>query len=175
MKTLYPLTLLCVLATPGPVAFAQDASAARVGTPTAQIQSRAPQVRIAPAAKDAVMVVNNFMAALSAGNFAAAREFLDPGVVVITNGSMRASRDEYMAQQSKADAGYLQKAQRQMLRRDARAGANFAWVISEKLFRMQGGDKASALVTSETMLLAKADAGWKIVHIHWSSRLAPNR
>lgn len=171
MKTYCLLALLGVIAGMG---FNTTASA-QVGVGTAPVTTQPPMVRIAPAANDAVQVVNNFMAALSTGNLAATRDFLDPGAIVIHNGSIRGSRDEYMAQQAKADADSLQKTQRQLLRRDARAGAAFAWVVSEKLFRTQAGGKASLLSTSETMLLAKTDAGWKIVHIHWSSRPVAGR
>jgi len=176
MKTYFLLALLGVIALIPTMASAQtDAAAPSSAVPPARLPSQPPMVRIAPAANDAVVVVNNFMIALAAGNLVTARELLDPGVVVIYNGSIRGSRDEYMAKQAPADADYLQKAQRQLVRRDARAGSNFAWVISEKLFRIQEPGKTSTLSVSETMLLAKAKTGWKIVHIHWSSRPVAGR
>jgi len=126
-----------------------------------------PAVRITPAAQDAVVVVTRFFDALSKGDLATAREQLDPGVVVITNATIRGGRDAYMAEQARADADFLKQSQRGLLRRDAQADGQLAWVLSEKVFRTGKGPDTR---TVETIVLAKNPGGWKIVHIHWSTR-----
>ena len=163
MNRLLSWFLPCALAACALPAFAQTRAPAQAAAPT-------PDVRIAPNAVEPVRVVGDFMTALSTNNLAAARELMEPGVVVITNGVIRGSRDAYMAQQATADADYMRRAQRQLLRRDARAGPNMAWVVSEKLFKVPDGDPKAAIATSETIVLVKTPAGWKIAHIHWSSR-----
>jgi len=134
-------------------------------------QSSAPVLSIAPEANAAVQVVDGFMAKLSSGDLAFAEKFLEPGVVVISNGIIYGSRSDYLNGPAKTDALYLQKSRRQLLRRQARAGASFAWVISEKALSPQAPGKSATQLISETMLLVKTPAGWKITHIHWSSHL----
>ena len=48
-----------------------------------------------------------------------------------------------------------------------------AWVATESLLEAKEDGKDLLLLSTETMLLRKTDAGWTIVHIHWSSRKAP--
>jgi hypothetical protein len=148
---------------------------ANSAAPVSSRASSTPMLSIAPAANDAVQVVNEFMWALSTGDLATARRFLDPATVVISNGVIYGNRDAYLSGPAKSDAVYLQKSQRKLLRRQARAGATFAWVISEKLLRIEQDKTSVARVNTETMLLAKGAGGWKIVHINWSSRAAANQ
>lgn len=177
MKTNLPATVLLLALAVG-MAPAASIAQARQAAPAQQQQAQQqlaqpqqPNIRIAPAARDAVVVVNDFMQALITGNLPAARQLLDPGVTVISNGRILGTRDEYMARQAPTDSAFLGKAQRQLLRRDGRAGPQFAWVVSEKAYRTDVPGKPPVLmVTAETMVLAKAPAGWRIVHIHWSSR-----
>lgn len=129
-----------------------------------------PALNIAPAAVEAVRIVNDFMSAFSTGNLHAAQQFLDPSVVVVANSVIYGDRDAYLKGSARGDALFLQKAQRQLLRRQARAGHTFAWVVSERMLRSSQDGAPMARVNTETMLLAKTMQGWKIVHINWSSR-----
>ena len=47
---------------------------------------------------------------------------------------------------------------------------DLAWVVSEARLSGTREGKPIDLVSTETLVLKKASAGWKIVHIHWSSR-----
>lgn len=125
---------------------------------------------ISPAAKDAVQVVDAFMAALSAGQLDVARQLMAPDAVVIANGNAFGLRDDYIDGAAKGDAAALRTVQRELLRRDARAGTDVAWVLSEKRVRAGAAAQGPSEVVIETMLLAKTSAGWKITHIHWSGR-----
>ena len=129
----------------------------------------APVLSIAPEANAAVQVVDSFMAKLASGDLSAAEKFLDPGLVVSSNGIIQGSRSDYLNGPGKTDAAYLQKNRRQLLRRQGRAVTSFAWVISEKALFPQNAGKSTPQLVSETMLLAKSSTGSKIVHIHWSS------
>jgi cobalamin biosynthesis protein CobD/CbiB len=71
------------------IVFAQAKQSAQAVRAPATAQRDAPAVRITPAARDAVAVVTRFFDALSKGDLAGAREQLDPGVVVITNATIR--------------------------------------------------------------------------------------
>ncbi|MGH8049819.1 MAG: nuclear transport factor 2 family protein, partial [Arenimonas sp.] len=69
-----------------------------------------------------------------------------------------------------ADANFLQNAQIQPRYRQAQAEGNFAWVATESEIQAVEQGKKILLLSTETMLLKKTPKGWKIVHIHWSSR-----
>jgi hypothetical protein len=45
-------------------------------------------------------------------------------------------------------------------------------VLSEKRVRAAGNPDGPSEAVIETMLLARTSAGWKITHIHWSTRKA---
>jgi ketosteroid isomerase-like protein len=129
--------------------------------------------QLSPAAKEAVEVVNGFMASLVAGKLDAARQYMTPDAVVMANGNVLGNRDGYINGAAKADAAALAQVQRELLRRDVKAGNNFGWVLSEKRIAPMGAAQgAPSEVVTETMLLARTDAGWKITHIHWSGRHA---
>jgi hypothetical protein len=123
-----------------------------------------------PAAKEAAQVVDAFMAALVGGQLDQARERMAPNAVVVADGYVLGERDDYIDGAAKGDAEALRTVQRELVRRDARAGADVAWVVSEKRLRVAGAQQGPSEVVVETMLLAKTAAGWKITHIHWSGR-----
>lgn len=127
---------------------------------------------MSPAANEAANVVNAFMSALAGNQLDAARQLMAPDAVVIANGQVIGNRDAYIDGPAKGDAAALASVQRALLRRDATAGANFAVVLSEKRIAPQGAQQGPSEIVTETMLLARAPAGWKITHIHWSNRHA---
>jgi hypothetical protein len=125
---------------------------------------------IAPAAVEAVKVVDAFSAAVKAVKLDAAEKLLDPDVLILESGGSERSRDEYMGGHAIADAAFLQNARQQLKYRQAQAEGNFAWVATESIFDSTENGKELTLLSTETMLLKKTAQGWRIVHIHWSSR-----
>ena len=144
-----------------------------------QIQSSAPSAKpvaeqdIGPGAADAVRVVDAFSAAIKAARLKDAGDLLDPEVLILESGSSERSRDQYLEGHAIADSAFMQNAQMQLRYRRARVSGNLAWVASEGLLQMTREGKPTAMLSTETMLLGKGARGWKIVHIHWSSRPAP--
>ena len=128
----------------------------------------APQV--SPAARDAAKTVDAFMAALVSGQLEQARAQMTPNAVVVANGHVIGERDDYINGAAKGDSAALRTVQRELVRRDARAGTDVAWVVSEKRVRPAAAPQGPSEVVIETMLLAKTPAGWKIAHVHWSGR-----
>ena len=130
---------------------------------------------IAPAALEAVKVVDAFTAAVKAVKLDEAKNLLDPEVLILESGGSERSRDEYMASHAIADANFLQNAQQQLRYRQAKAEGNFAWVATESSLDSMEDGKKIMLLSTETMLLMKTGTSWRIVHIHWSSRPAKNQ
>ncbi|MEO5596879.1 MAG: nuclear transport factor 2 family protein [Lysobacteraceae bacterium] len=128
---------------------------------------------IAPEAIDAVKVVDAFSTAIKQVKLDDAAKLLDPKVLILESGSSERSRDEYLQSHAIADAAFMQTADQQLRYRQAQAEGTIAWVGTESILsRMQDG-KPMHLLSTETMILRKGPEGWKIVHIHWSSRPAP--
>lgn len=127
---------------------------------------------IAPAAVAAVQVVDMFSAAVKAARLDEAKELLDPAVLILESGGSERSRDEYMAGHASADAAFLHDATQQLRYRQAQAEGNFAWVATESMLHGEESGKKFSVRSTETMLLKRTKAGWRIVHIHWSSRPA---
>jgi ketosteroid isomerase-like protein len=158
--------LLLVAAFTSP-AFAQTAPH-KHDHPTAA--SSGADINVPAAAKDAVATVDRFSAALSSGALAKAGKELDPNVLILESGGADRSAAEYHAGHAKADAEFLKTAHQRLRRRSAHASGDFAWVASEGELHLQKDGKPATVLSTETMLLQRGASGWKIVHIHWSSR-----
>jgi ketosteroid isomerase-like protein len=150
-------------------ALAQSPRAPAAGPDTSAHSSAATSAQ----ANEAVKVVNDFMTALASGQLEVARQLMAPDAVVMVNGQVLGDRDGYINGPAKGDYVALRSVQRELLHRDAKADAQLGWVLSEKRMRAAPGAQGPAeLVLTETMLLARTPAGWKIAHIHWSGRPA---
>jgi ketosteroid isomerase-like protein len=58
------------------------------------------------------------------------------------------------------------------MRRNGFVDGDTAWIVSESPATGNHEDKPVDRVTTETMILRKTAEGWRIAHIHWSSRAA---
>lgn len=128
---------------------------------------------VAPDAVEAVKAVDAFSTAIKAARLEQAAQLLDAKVLILESGSSERSRDEYMQEHAIADAAFMQTAQQQLRYRQARRLGDIAWVGTESLLQTTRDGQPLLLLSTETMVLQHTDAGWKIVHIHWSSRPAP--
>jgi ketosteroid isomerase-like protein len=129
-----------------------------------------PQLDVAEPAAAAVASVDRFFAALSAGDTDAAAAELDPGVIILESGGAEHSAAEYLGHHAKEDAEFLKGAHQALLRRTARAAGELVWVASESELQAERDGKPLKIASAETMVLRRTDGGWKIVHVHWSSR-----
>jgi ketosteroid isomerase-like protein len=71
-----------------------------------------------------------------------------------------------------SDMAFLQDTQYTLLHQTGDRVGDLAWVASEASITGRSGDNAVALMSTETLVLEKAAKGWRIVHVHWSSRPA---
>lgn len=164
MNVLKLLPLLVVLHAPAVFAHGEEKH------PTAGRDTAGAQVTVAPEATDAVATLERFANALSAGKLDAAGAELDPGVLILESGGAERSRDEYLGGHAKNDAAFLGKAHVTLKRRTAQAAGDLVWVGSESEIHTSKDGKPLAISSTETAVLRKTVTGWKIVHLHWSSR-----
>jgi len=124
------------------------------------------------ATAEPVATVESFFRALASGNPESATRLLDSNVVIYESGGVERSRAEYAAHHVQSDAQFLKTAKQQVLSRTGDAVGDLAWVATEARITGSSGGKSVKLVSTETMILRKNADGWRIVHIHWSSRPA---
>lgn len=151
-------------------------SLAQQSAPGGQAQAAtrsAPSMDIADAAKPAVQVVDAFSAALAKSNMSEVERLLASDVIILESGGAEHSRAEYLGHHAKADAKFLSSAHNTLVRRKARAEHGLAWVASESELHVTRG-KPVTLRSTETMILRSTSEGWRIVHIHWSSKAKSN-
>jgi uncharacterized protein (TIGR02246 family) len=134
----------------------------------AQVDDVAATLEIA--ALPAVAVVDEFSAALKAGDLERVRALLADDVLVLESGGAERSRQEYFASHAAADVDFLRQAHVQVTHRTARVLGDVAWVGTESELHLAKDGVPRTLLSTETMVLARKADGWRIVHIHWSSR-----
>lgn len=124
---------------------------------------------LAPSARPPAAVVDAFHAALQRGDTKAALGFLANDALIFEAGGVERGKAEYASHHLAADAAFSQAVPARLARRAGQAVGGIAWIASEG--RTTGTFKGKAVDrrTVETMVLRRMGAGWKIVHIHWSS------
>jgi ketosteroid isomerase-like protein len=137
----------------------------------AAAQESSPKLDVPASASAAAAVVDRFFAALSSGNLEQASAQLDPNVVILESGGAEHSAAEYLGGHAKSDAQFLKGSHHVLNRRTARSTGDVVWVASESELHIEKDGKPSTLASTETMVLRSGKDGWKIVHIHWSSRV----
>ena len=91
-------------------------------------------------------------------------------MLILESGGAERTRDEYLGGHAKHDAEFLKTAHITLQRRIAEASGDLVWVGSESEIHASRGDKMLMISSTETAVLRKTAQGWKIVHLHWSSR-----
>lgn len=164
-------SLVCVLALGGAL------TAAAQKKPTTDTHAHHPQpaaavasMDISAAAQPAVAVVERFGKSLAAGDLKTVETLLAPDVLILETGGAERSRQEYLGHHAISDAQFLKSAHSELKRRRASVEGGLAWVGSESELHTNKDGKQFTLLSTETMVLRKTGADWRIVHIHWSSR-----
>lgn len=122
-------------------------------------RAEAPAIDVADDAKPAVIIVDRFFTALKAGELEKAGAELDPGVLILDSGGAERSAAEYPGGHAKGDAAFLKEAHHKQLHRRTPGELH-----------VQCDGRPATIVSTETMILRSDHAGWKIVHMHGSSR-----
>lgn len=119
--------------------------------------------------EEVAAVVRAFHDALAAGDSTAALGHLHPDVVVYEDGHAE-TLEEYRSGHLAADMGASDAVQRETLGHDVVVYDEAA--LSTRLEAASGtiGEREIEGRLTETMLLVPTDEGWKIRHVHWSSR-----
>lgn len=129
-----------------------------------------PAIDVPEDAAPAVAIAEQFGEALAAGNFDTVETLLAPDVLILESGGAERSREEYLSHHAISDAKFLKDAHHQLLRRRAQVAGDLVWIGSESELHTTKDGKPLTLLSTETMVLRDTPEGWRIAHIHWSSR-----
>jgi ketosteroid isomerase-like protein/mono/diheme cytochrome c family protein len=150
-----------------PLNAGSDGTAAERGPEQEHDHSNHPHAAVEDAP---LAVAQALQAALSAGDVGTVEALLDPQVLILESGGAERSRAEYAAHHMQSDMAFLKDTQYTLLRQTGDRVGDLAWVASEARITGRSGDNSITLMSTETLVLKKAAEGWRIVHVHWSSR-----
>jgi len=144
-------------------------AAAMLSVPAAAQPARTPVSGLPADARAAGAVVEAFHAALGRGDTRAAAALLADDALVYESGGVERGKAEYAAHHLAADAAFARAVKRSVTRRAGRADGRTAWIASEATVKGMYKTRAINSLSTETMVLRRGPAGWRIVHVHLSS------
>lgn len=121
-------------------------------------------------ANDPVGVARRLHAALSSGDAAGVERLLAPDVLIMEGGNVERSRKEYASHHLQSDLKFMKQMSYKLERQRSDADGSLAWVASEGTLKGERDGKSVDIASTETLVLKKSAEGWRVRHIHWSSR-----
>jgi ketosteroid isomerase-like protein len=114
-------------------------------------------------------VVQGFKDALAAGDSSTALSYLHPDLVVYEAGRAEVLA-EYRAGHLAADMEFAAAVETTVLEQGVIVRPEMALWVSERASKGELRERAIDAHGTETIVLLPTDSGWKILHVHWSSR-----
>ncbi|HET6362397.1 MAG TPA: nuclear transport factor 2 family protein [Gemmatimonadota bacterium] len=114
-------------------------------------------------------VVEGFKDALATGDSTAALGYLHPDLVVYEAGHAE-TLAEYRAGHLAADMEFAAAVETTVLEQGVIVRPDMALWVSESESKGEFRGRAIDAHGVETIVLLPTDAGWKVLHVHWSSR-----
>jgi hypothetical protein len=136
---------------------AQGSNEAREATPVSEAQPLA--------------VADAFSRALAAGDTGTVRALLLPDVLIYESGGAETSAAEYASHHMPGDMAFLSELRREQLSQLSGGDASTAWVATRTRLTGRYKGKDVDLNNTETLVMTRTNTGWRIAHIHWSSKL----
>jgi ketosteroid isomerase-like protein len=132
------------------------------GSAQAQVEDKA-------ARADVRSAVESYVRALASGDSLAALALLHPDVVIYEGGHAE-TREEYRSGHLRSDIAFASAVKRTVTADDVMLMGDAALYTSEYTAAGRFRDRDIDSHGTETMVLVRTADGWKIRHIHWSSR-----
>ena len=117
-----------------------------------------------------VFALNSFHSALNSGDKQIVMAALSPDVLIFESGGAERSRAEYASHHMMSDMAFLAQMERDEIGQNATEQGDTAWIVTESRIYGHYKEKDIDIVSTETAVLKRGEDGWKIVHLHWSSR-----
>lgn len=126
-------------------------------------------------AEPAAAFVSRFHDALKGDRREAVLELMAADAVVFESGGAESSRDEYAAQHLEPDMAFACSTVTTIEDQRVVEMGEAALVLSRTATSGTFEGKPVSSKGVETMVVRRVDGGWRIAHIHWSSRRVPPR
>lgn len=145
---------------------------ASVLMPTASVHAQvtAPAATLSADARAAGAIVDAFHAALRRGDTKVAAALLAEDALVYEGGGVERGKAEYASHHLPADAAFAKAVASAVTLRSGWADGRTAWIATESTTKGTYKAKPINSIGTETMVLRRDPSGWRIVHIHWSSK-----
>jgi len=114
--------------------------------------------------------IDAFHAALKRGDADAAASLLTENAMIFEQGGAEASKAEYVSGHLPGDIAYSAATKDEVISRRSELAGSLAVVMSQGRTLGEYNGKPVDRRTAETMVLKRTRAGWRILHVHWSSR-----
>ena len=114
-------------------------------------------------------VLDQYGAAMSAGDSARAVSLLADDLLVIEAGSIQ-TRAEYLSHHLGADMKASAGAKGERTVVNVSVAGNVAYIVTKTVRPGTGAEGSTGSELAELMVLGKTASGWKIKAVHWSSR-----
>jgi ketosteroid isomerase-like protein len=109
-----------------------------------------------------------FQQALRDGDAEKVRRLLADDVHIYEGKGVERSADEYAHHHMPGDMAFLKSLSFTPLEHRVREMGDMAFSVAKTCLQGQYKGKDIDLISVETLVLARTDIGWRIVHIHWS-------
>ena len=116
----------------------------------------------------AAKTVTAFHTALQGGDANTVRRLLSDDVTIYEGKGVERSADEYASHHMAGDMAFLKALKPSTLEHQVRVLGSVAYSVSKTQMTGRYKDKVIDQISVETMVLAKEDETWRIIHIHWS-------
>ncbi|MGH8442593.1 MAG: YybH family protein [Nevskiaceae bacterium] len=113
-----------------------------------------------------------FDRAIGAADPGAIKALLAPDVLIYEFGGQEASFEQYAAAHMQADMEFMAHVKGSVLDRRHGTSGDLAWVATRRRVTGSYKDKPIDVFSTETLVMRRDAAGWKIVHVQWSSQPA---
>lgn len=116
-----------------------------------------------------VRVVEQFHAALGAGDSTRAIALLDSAAMVLEGGDLE-TRSDYLRHHLPADIAFARAVRGERTVRRVTLSGDAAWIVSTSRASGTFNERPVDSEGVELVVLKRTAAGWRIAAIHWSSR-----
>lgn len=119
-------------------------------------------------------VVRAFHHALDEKDEATVQRLLKDDVLIFESGYAERSFEEYKSHHMPADMAFASETSSKASRTRVFEDGDMALVVRDRHTQGRWNDKDVNSLTLETIVLNRDAQGWRIAHIHWSARSAPD-
>ena len=123
-----------------------------------------------PRALSAEETADSLFTALKTGDSELVQTILDPMVLIFESGGVESSLQEYASHHMGADMAFMSSMSREVISRTILEQGEIVVIATQARLFGTYHDKEIDSTSDETLVLQKKEQGWRIMHIHWSSR-----